>query len=636
MTISGSLHLSLQHPNLNPNPHLHLHPTCTQVITVLQNLAIEQQEIILTIEMMMDLGPGLSSSVPMDEPVKRTLFLRTPTYSPELSKDDIANWFSAFGAVADAVFFPKKGGIGYVMYHDSRASQQAIRQADDNIIIKGVEFTVQPSRHRPDAKGRAPHNGDYQATVLFSLEEGAGEFVKDDMRLFESFGAISSAHPYKSSKNELVVEYYDCRAANEAALSCHGKRLHQGTMYTTLLWDGSGSEPKNNNDSSAPSAVLRERKNVMPTGELQNDRPPKHMSHHGDGRRSPHQLQKQKPHSQTKRPREIADLAQGHDDVLNGTEATLFRYPVSSCNALFGYWKRQRFQSSTSVDDKIKHESEGNMDVIARIAKDPSLIQKAQAAKEILQQHQSLLGLCMGTISSNVAEKDMLQLSTAAESNSVHEKTNADGVGSPMNENKVDTEPLPAATLSLSQSSNPAALKSTVSNELNEKVAEVTGDSNNAATTANPLLQNDPDSDPKHGDSNETAVGHEKEQKDSQLAINILYENTLKTLGDSASSAYFGNHDSILCGSQSASILQSPVTAVQDGEYHQQWHPDAAQTRPDNGMSKPAPALAAGAVGATAVSGGASHVDGINRLLGILAQVQKASSSSVHPDGSSN
>ncbi|KAJ2517483.1 hypothetical protein H4217_003937 [Coemansia sp. RSA 1939] len=123
---------------------------------------------------------------PKDKDVNRTIFMRAPSETV-VHSDDIAEWFSRFGEVADVCNLIGRSGICYVMFYDSRCVQQVLKSAGSHIRISGVHLSLQPSRHRPDAIGRRPNPEDYQASVLLSLEgsKTMHGFTESDRAQFE-------------------------------------------------------------------------------------------------------------------------------------------------------------------------------------------------------------------------------------------------------------------------------------------------------------------------------------------------------------------------------------------------------------------------------------------------------------------
>ncbi|KAJ2645615.1 hypothetical protein GGH99_008214, partial [Coemansia sp. RSA 1285] len=118
--------------------------------------------------------------------VNRTIFMRASSETV-VHSDDIAEWFSRFGEVADVCNLIGRSGICYVMFYDSRCVQQVLKSAGSHIRISGVHLSLQPSRHRPDAIGRRPNPEDYQASVLLSLEgsKTMQGFTESDRAQFE-------------------------------------------------------------------------------------------------------------------------------------------------------------------------------------------------------------------------------------------------------------------------------------------------------------------------------------------------------------------------------------------------------------------------------------------------------------------
>ncbi|KAJ1723264.1 hypothetical protein LPJ53_002362 [Coemansia erecta] len=183
-------------------------------------------------------------SIPAVDPMSnilRTLFLRIPT-NPTVSRKDIHDWFAAFGEVENVLNICLKG-ICYVMYYDSRCAQKALRQAGKHVMINGCHIGVFPSKHRPGSAKRSPTWDDHQATVLFTLV-GENAAMDESARVFfEKYGEIDGFFPFENRENEWVAEYFDIRAAADAISKCHDTEFRGGSLYTTLLWDGSVARP---------------------------------------------------------------------------------------------------------------------------------------------------------------------------------------------------------------------------------------------------------------------------------------------------------------------------------------------------------------------------------------------------------
>ncbi|KAJ2593290.1 hypothetical protein H4R99_006143 [Coemansia sp. RSA 1722] len=175
---------------------------------------------------------------PMNKYCRRTLFMRMDK-SAVIDRNEIRNWFSSFGEVSFVLDLVRKSGICYVMYYDSRCAQKALRQAGDQIMISGISIQLYPSKPRPDAYNRSPHQDDHQATVVFTLNGRNAAFHDEDKDYFSEFGGVCDFYPYKNRHNEYVVEYFDTRSASKAGLTCHDTEFRGGRMYSSFFWDGS-------------------------------------------------------------------------------------------------------------------------------------------------------------------------------------------------------------------------------------------------------------------------------------------------------------------------------------------------------------------------------------------------------------
>ncbi|KAJ2444065.1 hypothetical protein GGF42_006426, partial [Coemansia sp. RSA 2424] len=351
--------------------------------------------------------------------------------------------------------------VCYVMYYDSRDAANAISVLSNNFYIGDAQVNLVGSRHRPDAFNRNPMKTDYQATVLVSLVGANRGFEESDRAHFERFGEVCRFYPYFNSETEWVVEYYDCRSAKDAALNCHGQPACKGTMYTTFLWDDSVPriEP-----GHAPSSRARQ---IEASGDARVDTradttrafdkaAPRSSGTHVAARESrqsddsyrarervqPPSLQMRLPPalstaiaaanasgdsnsiSNSIRSASIAQPPQPASAPASSTPAAVpvpgakkrpsaakwMDSAVSSASSRSGSMDAARSsarQATTSQEPPRVREEESTatsvasasaaaskMDsVISRFAQDPSVMQRAHAAREILQQHQSLLGL---------------------------------------------------------------------------------------------------------------------------------------------------------------------------------------------------------------------------------------------------
>ncbi|KAJ2801526.1 hypothetical protein H4S07_004912, partial [Coemansia furcata] len=180
--------------------------------------------------------------------VRRTVFMRIPYKAASVS-GSIRSKLSKFGEIADMLELPNKS-VCYVMFYDSRDAANAINVLKNDFYIGDAHINIVESRHRPTAFTRSPQQTDYQASVLVSLVGAKRGFEDSDRVHFERYGEICAFYPYYGSDTEWVIEYYDCRAARDAALNCHGQAACKGTMYTTFLWDDSVPRPESSSEPS--------------------------------------------------------------------------------------------------------------------------------------------------------------------------------------------------------------------------------------------------------------------------------------------------------------------------------------------------------------------------------------------------
>ncbi|KAI7827836.1 hypothetical protein BX661DRAFT_182573 [Kickxella alabastrina] len=490
---------------------------------------------------------GVIPFAQMDDCVRRTLFLRAPHDSP-VSASDLRDWFSAFGEIADVLCLINRTGIGYVMFYDSRCAQQALKQAGEQIIINGASIDVQSSRPRPDALGRAPQKTDYQGTVLFSLVGSQAGIKESDRAIFEKIGDICAFYPYQNDPSQWVVEYFDCRAAFEAGRP------------------KAPPPPGPRNGHRAPSA--------------DNLRARKDMQHHsaawkmllGDmGQQQQNQENQEKPfdrlHNRSLEPTQAGVVTASSISALSTLSLAS---PAMKKRATAARWigeldddNMDKYVDSAITASKSSGASGGSLDIMTRLALDPSLIQKAQAAKELLQQHQYLLGLGMDT---------------------------------PADKNRQLVPPNLATTL--------------------ENSMQVAGNGS-FNSTADLAFSTEPAHGFARNDSRETVVGDNEVSALVPTAAAVSVDvHALNAAAASASAAVAAaaaesaavNMNSLL----SLAVVEgfhSPVTAVQQDQHWQQ-----------SQMQLPKSQAPFANVETN------SNADDINRLLGILAQVQKSSS----------
>ncbi|KAJ2728177.1 hypothetical protein IW152_006044 [Coemansia sp. BCRC 34962] len=377
--------------------------------------------------------------------VRRTVFLRIP-YKATSICDSIRSRLAKFGEIADMLELGKKG-VCYVMFYDSRDAANAISMLTNNFYVAGEDITIVESRLRPNAFGRCPLPTDYQATVLVSLVGAKRGFEDSDRMYFERYGEVHAFYPYYNSESEWVIEYYDCRSAADAAMNCHGQAACKGTIYTTFLWDDSVPrleqgptlaskrlrpeathdsrvDTRTENNMSFDKATLRSANAAMFIREpRQND--DLYHAREREQAQAP-SLQKSPPpmsandsnRSSVVLPSMAQPLPQPNSapastmvPLLPGTKkrpsaAKWMDSAVSSTISRSGSMDAVRKGADQAADlEEVKGGMSprgepapatlaSNMNVVlSRLALDPNVEQRARAAREILQQHQGLLGL---------------------------------------------------------------------------------------------------------------------------------------------------------------------------------------------------------------------------------------------------
>lgn len=269
-------------------------------------------------------------SAPMNGCMRRSLFLRT-SYKNHMDSRKIEDYFSEFGSVAEVLNFTSKNGVCYVVYFDWRDAQNAFDLVDKIVVIGGQRAEVMPSKLRPDAQGRSPYKNDHQATVLLSLvgcshSEGFTDSGKSQL---ESYGELADF--YQAGSTEWVAEFYDIRAAKEAAMTCHGMILNGGAVYTTFLWDG-----------SVPKIETRSRGSSSHVSRSRSGSSRHHLYHHHQRRHH--------DHSQN----EKNDGGVKMDDAIQrmANDPEVMRQAFAARDLLFSLPKQQPEPSSATANGK--------------------------------------------------------------------------------------------------------------------------------------------------------------------------------------------------------------------------------------------------------------------------------------------
>ncbi|KAJ2077638.1 hypothetical protein H4R24_005017 [Coemansia sp. RSA 988] len=319
--------------------------------------------------------------------VLRTLFMQmkhgcfTSTYA-------IGACFSTFGEVADVVNLLASKRICYVSFFDSRSARQAMLQLDKHLVIDGTEFILKESYHRPDVMGRLPMEDDYQGTVLVSLTSTKRTLSNSDRAHFEEYGEVCQFYPYKEQQNEWVVEYYDIRAAKRAAYSNHGLPYLKGIMYTTFLWDE--VVDADHHDVHKPHSMNR--------GNDSNKCYSKRAVYSGTAIYKDVQMQSgSEMVSAADHPSKIDDVApkRSYESIKTVVDDEP-KAVISAKNVIY-----------KPTDEIVNARATSpNPDGTMKSAPSSGLMQQVQDAREILLQHQRVLGL--GTPPSSVMEPQYL------------------------------------------------------------------------------------------------------------------------------------------------------------------------------------------------------------------------------------
>ncbi|KAJ2473555.1 hypothetical protein GGI02_000775 [Coemansia sp. RSA 2322] len=348
--------------------------------------------------------------------LRRTAFVRVPYNAYGITGVEIRNRLAEFGEVVDTLDLIPKNSVCYVMFYDSRAAAKAIAELQDDFCINGERLKVFESRHRPDSLNRSPRISDYQGTILVTLVGAKRGFEESDRAHFERFGEVGRFFPYYSSPSEWVVEYYDCRAARDAAMDCHGQPACQGTMYTTFLWDDSvpylDLRPMSKEKAPAEATSLR---NSNAIGREAADSPPagnksakrSHGSFDEMHVDEPYRLLKREkmPEAQQNarpQPAQASASGSGGSDYLTDVvprakkrdSASKWMESTPAEGASSGGHKAAADQATTEKPTSDANVAASKLSsTISRLAQDPSVMKKAHAVHEMLQKHQSMLGI---------------------------------------------------------------------------------------------------------------------------------------------------------------------------------------------------------------------------------------------------
>ncbi|KAJ2824134.1 hypothetical protein FBU31_004073 [Coemansia sp. 'formosensis'] len=365
--------------------------------------------------------------------------------------------------------------VCYVMFYDSRDAANAINVLKNDFYIGDAHINIVESRHRPTAFTRSPQQTDYQASVLVSLVGAKRGFEDSDRVHFERYGEICAFYPYHGSDTEWVIEYYDCRAARDAALNCHGQAACKGTMYTTFLWDDSVPRPESSSEPSLKKfrseAANDSRVDTRADSTMAFDRAPPRSTSAAMFAKDPHQSddsyrarererererEQMRPpplpinssSSSNTRPAPIAQPLQpvsapvsSSTTLLPGTKkrpsaAKWMDSAVSIASSRSGsmdYAKGGADQAMNHAEAKVETQRGEpapapapaplpNTSVLSKLAQDPSVKQKALAAREILQQH-NLLGLGRLPISAKASSAPSVSSPLPSMSNTVSDTT---------------------------------------------------------------------------------------------------------------------------------------------------------------------------------------------------------------------
>ncbi|KAJ2799707.1 hypothetical protein H4R20_004328 [Coemansia guatemalensis] len=291
--------------------------------------------------------------------------------------------------VADVANLLASKKICYVAFYDSRSARKAMLYLDKHLAIDRTVLILKESYHRPDAMGRPPKEDDYQGTVLISLTKTQHTLSNADRVHFEKYGDVCQFYPYHGQQNEWVVEYYDTRAAARAAFSCHGLPYLEGVMYTTFLWDKVADDDHQDVDSldlHKPHIV---------------DRDVERYSSHSQRAAHGGTAMNRKAHTQ-RRSEVVCDVKQPSDvDGMAPRRSYESTKAVVDDGPQAGICAENAINESTDVLANAGAASL-SLDATAKSAPSPEFMQKIQDAKEILKQHQEVLGL--GTPPSLVME----------------------------------------------------------------------------------------------------------------------------------------------------------------------------------------------------------------------------------------
>ncbi|KAJ1965982.1 hypothetical protein GGI12_000413 [Dipsacomyces acuminosporus] len=380
---------------------------------------------------------------PLGGTTRRTIFLRVPPASG-LKGVEVRAHFSTFGDLADVYDLIKLRGMCYVTFYDSRSTRRAIEECGDWTDINGTSVGVIPSSYRPNVYGRHPSQNDNQATILVCLKGAKKALQSDDQAFFGRFGEVSGFYPFHGQHFEWVVEFCDTRAVKRVFSACDSKPYNDGTMHLTLLWDDSVTRAGPVPDDHAQGARGR--------SYVDRDRDSdfgREQYHPGPG---PHRHRRQEEYADIAHDYGFADANKDQAPLSSNQSAS---YPEAGKRAMAASWMSTADSYNTNASTSANANADANANTgagadadadadadantrspfnagstatmaptsastknpkfaaLSKLAANPDIMRKAQAAREILQQHQHLLGIAIPPLATGPAPTAVPPVSSA-------------------------------------------------------------------------------------------------------------------------------------------------------------------------------------------------------------------------------
>ncbi|ORX44032.1 hypothetical protein DM01DRAFT_1195411 [Hesseltinella vesiculosa] len=183
-----------------------------------------------------------------NEKPSRSLFIRNIAY--DTKADHILDLFRPYGDIKDTYDQIAGRGILFIHFFDIRASEQAKRDAADRLVGDrplDVHFSVPKDDIRVIKCDQTKNQG----TLLLSLNGSQDILVDKELyEEFQQFGdikVIRTPNFKKASgstaKWQRFIEFFDSRAAVDAAKANQGKEYKGGIWDVQYFWDQAFGKP---------------------------------------------------------------------------------------------------------------------------------------------------------------------------------------------------------------------------------------------------------------------------------------------------------------------------------------------------------------------------------------------------------